>query len=167
MGAQLRPRSGNCLAVQSEVAAEIAVELKRELFPPAQAAMPTRVPGAHEAYLRAGSTRTAWIGRPAHGRHLLRPGGRHRPRLRPRPFVTGARLLSLANNYVMDGAEALRIARDSAKRALAIDPDDGDALVVIGEARRVLDHDPAGARAAFEKVLALNPSSVAALRYYG
>ena len=38
---------------------------------------------------------------------------------------------------------------------------------MIGEARRVLDHDPAGARAAFEKVLALNPSSVAALRYYG
>ena len=66
----------------------------------------------------------------------------------------------------MDGAEALRIARDSANRALAIDPDDGDALVVIGEARRVLDHDPAGARAAFEKVLALNPSSEAAHRYY-
>ena len=38
--------------------------------------------------------------------------------------------------------------------------------VVIGEARRVLDHDPAGARAAFEKALALNPSSDAAHRYY-
>ena len=41
----------NCLAVQSDVAAEIAVTMQRELFPPAPAAVPTRVPGAHDAYL--------------------------------------------------------------------------------------------------------------------
>ena len=159
---------GNCLAVQSEVAAEIAVELKRELFPPAQAAVPTRVPGAHEAYLtgrfhwnRPGSvglrTAVTYFDQAV----AIDPGFGRAHSSRARAY------LSLAEYYVMDGAEALRIARDSANRALAIDPDDGDALVVIGEARRVLDHDPAGARAAFEKVLALNPSSVAALRYYG
>ncbi len=67
---------------------------------------------------------------------------------------------------MMDGREALRTALEAANRALAIDPDDGDALVVVGEACRVLDHDPAGARAAFERALTLNPSAVAAHRYY-
>ena len=58
----------------------------------------------------------------------------------------------------MDGAEALRMARESADRALAIDPDDGDALVVRRRSAPRPDHDPSSARAAFEKVLALNPS---------
>ena len=160
---------GNCLAVQAEVAAEIAVELTRELFPPPPAAaVSTRVPGAHEAYLigrfhwnRPGSiglrTAVAYFDQAL----AIDPGFGRAHSSRARAY------LSLAEYYVMDGAEALRVARDSANRALAIDPDDGDALVAIGEARRVLDHDCAGARAAFEKVLALNPSSVAALRYYG
>jgi TolB-like protein/tetratricopeptide (TPR) repeat protein len=157
----------NCLSVQSEVAAEIAMALERELFPPAPAAaVPTRVPGAYEAYLtgrfhwnRSGAVglRTAvtyfdqaLASDPSFGRA-------HSSRARA--------YLSLAEYYVIDGAEALPIARDSANRALAIDPDDGDALVVIGEARRVLGRDPAGARAAFDKALALNPSSEAAHRY--
>ena len=37
--------------MQSDVAAEIAVTMQRELFPPAPASVPTRVPGAHDAYL--------------------------------------------------------------------------------------------------------------------
>ena len=57
----------------------------------------------------------------------------------------------------MPPGDALRSARDAAGRALAIDPDDADAWVVIAEARRVLDHDPAGARAAYEKVLSTEP----------
>ena len=107
----------NCLAVQSEVAAEIAVELKRELFPPAQAAVPTRVPGAHEAYLtgrfhwnRPGSvglrTAVAYFDQAV----AIDPGFGRAHSSRARAY------LSLAEYYVMDGAEALRIARDSANR---------------------------------------------------
>ena len=36
----------NCLSIQTEVAAEIAVALTGELFPPAANETPTRVPGA-------------------------------------------------------------------------------------------------------------------------
>jgi len=159
----------NCLSVQTDVAAEVAVALERELFPPpaARTEAPTRVPGAHEAYLtgrfhwnRPGSVglRTAISYYDQAIAHDPSFGRAHSSRARA--------YVSLAEFYLIGGAEALRIARDSANRALAIDPDDGDALVVIGEARRVLDHDPAGARAAFEKALALNPSSDAAHRYY-
>jgi tetratricopeptide (TPR) repeat protein len=157
----------NCLAVQGDVAAEIAVTLQRELFPLPPTPVPTRVPGAHEAYLtgrfhwnRPGSVglRTAVT---FYDQALaIDPGFSRAHSSRARAY------LSLAEFYVMDGAEALRLARDAANRALALDPDDSDALVVVGEACRVLDHDPVGARAAFEKVLALNPSFVAAHRYY-
>ena len=160
-------QSSNCLSVQSEVSAEIAAAVEREVFPPAPEAVPTRVPGAYEAYLtgrfhwnRPGSVglRTAVTYFDQALAHDPGFGRAHSSRARA--------YLSLAEYYVLDGAEALRIARDSANRALAIDPDDGDALVVVGEARRVLDRDPAGARAAFEKALALNPSAEAAHRYY-
>ena len=160
----------NCLSVQTEVAAEIAVALTRELFPPARrATAPTRVPGAHEAYLT--------------GRfHWNRPGpvGLRRPpsptTIRRSPTIPAsaapirrARAPTCrwrSTTSMPTPATRCASARDAAGRALAIDPDDGDALVVIAEARRVLDHDPAGARAAYEKVLALNPSTECALRYY-
>ena len=156
--------------MQTEVAAEIAVALERELFPPpaARSEAPTRVPGAHEAYLtgRFHWNRSGPIGH-ADRHRLLRSGARPRSRLRPRPFVARPRLpLVVGVLRRADAGDALRSARDAAERALAIDPDDGDAWVVIAEARRVLDHDPAGARAAYEKVLSMNPSSECALRYY-
>ncbi len=157
----------NCLAVQADVAAEIAGTLTRELFPPPAAPAPTRVPGAHEAYLTG---RFHW-NRP--GSAGLRTSVSYFDQALAidagfsRAHSSRARAyMSMAEHYLMGGREALRIALDAANQALAIDPDDGDALVVVGEAHRVLDYDPAGARAAFEKVLALNPSSVAALRYY-
>jgi TolB-like protein/Tfp pilus assembly protein PilF len=157
----------NCLAVQSDVAAEIAVQLNRELFPPPVREVPTRVPGAHEAYLtgrfhwnRPGSvglrTAVSYFDQAI----AIDPGFSRAHSSRARAYM------SLAEYYVLGGSDALGTALESARRALVIDPDDGDALVVVGEARRVLDHDAAGARAAFERALALNPSGEAAHRYY-
>jgi TolB-like protein/tetratricopeptide (TPR) repeat protein len=157
----------NCLAVQSEVAAEIAVALNGELFPPPTAETPTRVPGAYEAYLTgrfhwnrsgpAGLETAITFYDQALG-HDPGFGRAHSSRARA--------LLSLSEYYVVPPGDTLRAARDAAGRALAIDPDDPDAWVVIGETRRVLDHDSAGARAAYEKVLARNASSECAQRYY-
>jgi TolB-like protein/tetratricopeptide (TPR) repeat protein len=156
----------NGLSVQAEVAAEIAEVLLREIFPPACNAAPTRVPGAQEAYLTG---RFHW--------HRSGPSGlqtaigfydqalTHDPAFGRAHSSRARALLSLSEYYVVDVGEALRKARDSAERALAIDRDDGDAWVVIGEARRVLDHDPIGARAAYQKVLSLNSSSECAHRY--
>ncbi len=157
----------DCLTVQSEVAAEIAATVQRELFPPAPAAAPTRVPGAHDAYLtgrfhwnRPGSSGLRTAVHYFDQALAFDPGFSRAHSSRARAY------LSMAEHYVMEGSDALRAARAAADRALAIDPDDGDALVVVGEACRVLDHDPAGARAAFERALALNPSAEAAHRYY-
>jgi TolB-like protein/Tfp pilus assembly protein PilF len=157
----------NCLAVQGEVAAEIAVTLQHELFPPARAAVKSRIPGAHEAYLtgrfhwnRSGGSglRTAIRYYDQALAHDPAFGRAHSSRARA--------FLSLSEYYTIDIGYALRTARDAAERALAIDPDDGDAWIVLAEARRVLDHDPAGALAGYRKVLGLNPSSDCAHRYY-
>ena len=136
----------NCLAVQHDVAAEIAVVLQRELFPPPPVAVPTRVPGAHDAYLtgrfhwnRPGSAGLRTAVTYFDQALAIDPGFSRAHSSRARTY------LSMAEHYLMDGREALRMALDAATRALAIDPDDGDALVVVGEARRVLDYDPAGA----------------------
>ena len=157
----------NCLSVQTEVAAEIAVALERELFPPPANETPTRVPGAYEAYLTG---RFHW--------HRSGPVGiqtaiafydqalGHDPGFGRAHSARARALLSLSEYYVVPPGDALRSARDAAGRALAIDPDDPDAWVVIAEARRVLDHDPAGARTAYDKVLSRNASNECAHRYY-
>ena len=104
------------------------------------------VPGAYEAYLTG---RFHW-NRP--GRSGLQtaisyydqalahdPGFGRAHSSRARAY------LSMSEYYAVDIGDALRTARDAAERALAIDPDDGDAWSWSAEARRVLDHDPAGA----------------------
>ena len=159
----------NCLAVQADVAAEIAVTMTRELFPPpaARSEAPTRVPGAHEAYLtgRFHWNRSGPVGIQTAIAFYDQALG-HDPGFGRAHSSRARAFLSLSEYYVVPPGDALRSARDAAGRALAIDPDDPDAWVVIAEARRVLDHDPAGARAAYEKVLAMNASSECALRYY-
>ena len=167
VGAQLRPRVQRLPRGAERRRGRDRGGVEARAVPARAGGRADRVPGAHEAYLtgRFHWNRPGSVGLRTAVTYLdqalaIDPGFGRAHSSRARAY------LSLAEYYVMDGAEALRIARDSANRALAIDPDDGDALVVVGEARRVLDHDPAGARAAFEKVLALNPSSVAALRYY-
>jgi len=157
----------NCLSIQTEVAAEIAVALTGELFPPAANDTPTRVPGAYEAYLTG---RFHW--------HRSGPVGiqtaiafydqalAHDPGFGRAHAARARALLSLSEYYVVPPGDALRSARDAAGRALAIDPDDPDAWLVIAEARRVLDHDSTGARAAYERVLSSNASNECAQRYY-
>ncbi len=157
----------NCLSIQTEVAAEIAVALTTELFPPAPSDTPTRVPGAYEAYLtgRFHWNRSGPVGIQTAIAFYDQALG-HDPGFGRAHSSRARAFLSLSEYYVVPPGDALRSARDAAGRALAIDPDDADAWVVIAEARRVLDHDPAGARAAYERVLAMNASSECALRYY-
>ena len=157
----------NCLTIQTDVAAEIAVALQHELFPPPPADTPTRVPGAFEAYLtgRFHWHRSGPVGLETAIAYYDEALG-HDPGFGRAHSSRARALLSLSEHYVVPIAGALREARAAAERALAIDADDPDAWVVIAEARRVLDHDPAGARAAYQKVLAMNASSECAHRYY-
>jgi tetratricopeptide (TPR) repeat protein len=62
---------------------------------------------------------------------------------------------------------ALDAARESAARALAIDPTVSEAHAVTGDLQRMIDGDWAAAEASYAEAIALNPSNGAALRSYG
>ena len=53
----------------------------------------------------------------------------------------------------------LTAARESAKRALAIDPSVSEAHAVIGDLQRMLDGDWAAAEASYAEAIKLNPSN--------
>ena len=155
------------IAVQTEVASQMAHALTREIVPPTESTAASQIPSAYEAYLtgrfhwhRPGfvGLRTAITYYDQAIAQDPRFGRAHSSRARA--------FLSLSEYYVMDTLEALRTARASAERALEIDDTDCDAWVVMAETRRTLDWDAEGARAAFKQALLLNPSNEAAHRYY-
>src|SRR4030095_7026840 len=63
--------------------------------------------------------------------------------------------------------QALMAARESAARALDLDPSVSEAVAVFADTRRALEMDWAGAEAGYVTALALNPSNEYALRAYG
>jgi len=157
----------NGLVVQTEVAAEIARTLTSEILPPPPETSGTLDTRASEAYLAG---RFQW-GKPgdtglvdalaSFERAVAIDGqfGRaHSARARA--------YLLMADYYRMEPVKAITAARAAAERALELDPGDADAYTVIGEARRILDWDWPGARAAYQKALQLNPNSEVAHRYY-
>jgi TolB-like protein/tetratricopeptide (TPR) repeat protein len=158
----------DCLAVQTEVATEIAVALASELIPVRAANWTsTRHPGAYQAFLRA---RFNWNKDAGDG--LLDAiagydesialdasyGKAYSGRARAR--------LALSDYNRVEPRAALEAARADACHALTIDPGDADAHLVVGEVERTLDWNWAGAEAAYRAALAANPNSEAALRYY-
>jgi tetratricopeptide (TPR) repeat protein len=162
-------RLADVIAVQTDVAAAIARSLMIELLPGAAPAplAGTRNPDAYQAYLK--------------GRfHWNKPGDGGLPAalvyfdeaiaLDPN-FAAGhsgrARCyLSLAEYYRETPRAALQIARASAERALQIDTGDSEAHIVIGEVRRSVDWDSAGAEESYRRAFACNPSFDAAHRCY-
>ena len=158
----------DCLAVQTEVASEIAVALASELIPvPSENSTGPRHPGAYQAFLRA---RFNWNKDAGEG--LLDAvagydesialdasyGKAYSGRARAR--------LALSDYNRVEPRPALEAARADARRALELDPGDADALLVIGEVERTLDWDWAGAEAAYRAALAANPNNEAVYRYY-
>ncbi len=62
--------------------------------------------------------------------------------------------------------EAFPRARDAARKALAIDPEDAGALAVLAHVTWLHDHDAAASEALFRKALRIDPSSVDAHHWY-
>ncbi len=75
--------------------------------------------------------------------------------------------LGSAEYYHEPPRPALLAARESANRALALDPSVSEAVAVLAETWRMLDMDWPAAEAGYLKALALNPSNEFALRAYG
>ena len=159
----------DCLAVQTEVAAQMAQALAMELLPsPTVEAAGTRHPGAYQAFLRG---RFHWNKAGPDGLRdaiaaydeslVLDPefGKAYSARARAR--------VSMCDYYLIEPRAALDLARADAARALEIDPSDAEAHLASGEVRRTLDWDWPAAEGAYRTALAVNPNSEAVYRYYG
>ena len=157
------------LSVQADVAGRVARSLLRELVPPARASVaPRDHPRAYQAYLKGKY-------------HWARPGdvGLDEAVRWFTEAVTeapnfAAALAALARVQVASAEYyhelprvTLAAARESASRALAIDPSVSEAHAVTGDLQRMLDGDWASAEASYAEAIALNPSNGAALRSYG
>src|SRR5262245_56461034 len=157
------------LSVQSDVAGRVARSLLRELVPPSRSIVaPRDHPRAYQAYLKGKY-------------HWARPGdvGLDEALRWFTEAVTeapdfAAALAALARVQVASAEYyherprvALAAARESAARALAIDPTVSEAHAVTGDLQRMLDGDWSAAEASYAEAIKLNPSNGAALRSYG
>lgn len=157
------------LSVQADVAGRVARSLLRELVPPSREVVaPRDHPRAYQAYLKGKY-------------HWARPGdiGLDEALRWFSLAVTeapdfAAALAALARVQVASAEYyherprlALAAARESASRALAIDPSVSEAHAVHGDLQRMIDGDWAAAEASYAEAIALNPSNGAALRSYG
>jgi TolB-like protein/Tfp pilus assembly protein PilF len=157
------------LSVQAEVASLVARSLIQELVPD----IPTgrradEHPAAYQAYLR--------------GRyHWAKPGDsglvdsllafEEATRLAP-DFAAAhgglARVrLGSAEYYHTEPRPALMSARESAIRALGLDPSVSEAVAVLADTKRMLDVNWTEAETGFIEALTINPSNEYALRAYG
>jgi TolB-like protein/tetratricopeptide (TPR) repeat protein len=158
----------DCLAVQTEVATQIAIALATELIPvPSDGGTGTRHAGAYQAFLRA---RFNWNKSAAEGLLAAIAGYDESIALDPsygKAYSGRARArLSLCDYYRVEPRRSLEAARADARRALEIDPGDSEAHLVVGEVERTLEWNWVGAEAAYRAALAANPNNEAAHRYY-
>jgi TolB-like protein/Tfp pilus assembly protein PilF len=158
----------DCLAVQTEVATEIAIALATELIPvPSEGGTGTRHAGAYQAFLRA---RFNWNKAADEGLLDAIAGYDESIALDPsygKAYSGRARAkLALCDYYRVEPRSALEAARADARRALEIDPGDSEAHLVVGEVERTLEWNWAGAEAEYRAALAANPNNEAAHRYY-
>src|SRR5271165_4330568 len=154
-------------AVQDEIARAVAAELKVKLLNgTAPAAVPHSTnPEAYSDYLQGRffyerRTRTdlekaaSYFGQAT----KLDPGY-----ARAWSGLAWARMSQADSAYGVSFDEGYRLARDAAERALQLDPSLAEAHAAIGRIKRTYDWDWAGADAAFQRAIALEPQNAIAL----
>jgi TolB-like protein/Tfp pilus assembly protein PilF len=155
------------LSVQSDVAAHVAHSILPELSPDRTRWTPTPEPRAHEAYLQA---RYLWALPGDRGLdEALRLCGDAltlAPGYAAAHALVSRLMIGAAEYYRRVPIEAFRRARESAARALELDPSNGDALVAMADLSRLVDFDWRAARTRYREVLATNPSTELAHRGY-
>ena len=156
------------LSVQADVAGRVARSLMRELVLDArQVEAPPHDPAAYQAYLKG---QYYWAKPSDEGLQLALECMTEAVRLAPK-FAAAhgmlARLRVAAAEYYHDiPCRALSLARESATRALEVDPTVSDAHAVLADVWRTVDADWAGAEAGYAEALALDASNETALRSY-
>src|SRR5215510_4439948 len=156
------------LSVQADVAGRVARSLMRELVLDArQVETPSHDPAAYQAYLKG---QYYWAKPSDEGLPRALECMNEAVRLEPK-FAAAhgmlARLRVASAEYYHDiPCRALSLARESATRALDVDPTVSDAHAVLADVRRIVDADWAGAEAGYTEALALDASNETALRSY-
>jgi tetratricopeptide (TPR) repeat protein len=156
----------DCLAVQTEVATRIAQSLASELVPDRMPASRGAIDStAYQEYLKG---RYYWNKPLDEGLDQAVMFFERALRLAPSFGAAQAALarawIARAEYYRQTPRAALMQAEALAARALDIDPDQYEAYMAQGDARRMLDCDWAGAESAYRRAIALNPSYESAYR---
>jgi len=157
-------------AVQTDIAERTAEALRLELSRSEQesvARRPTASTEAYDQYLRGlvATTDSSREGLDEAVRHFERATS-----LDPNfseAFAAWANAYTVAAGSSVPMCEVLPKARELADRALALDPESSDAHAALGNIAFQFDHDWPRAEAEFRQAIAINPSSLAALRFYG
>ncbi len=155
------------LSVQTDVAAHVARSLLLELAPGYGAANAAPDPRAHRAYLKA---RYHWAlpgdGGLEEALGLLDEALQIAPDFAAAHGALARVSVGAAEYYRRVPLQALCAARASAQRALALDPANAEARVVLADISRIVDFDWRAAKEAYRDVLATNPSIEHAHRGY-
>jgi TolB-like protein/Flp pilus assembly protein TadD len=155
------------LSIQTDVASRVARSLMHELV--ADVRRPVlQQPAAYQAYLR-GRYHWAKPGEAGLQQALasLREAVGIAPGFAPALAALARLHVATAEYYYAVPRHALVAARESATRALEIDPTLAEAKATIGDVSRMLGMDWEAAEACCLDALALNPSDESALRSYG
>ncbi|MDZ7638855.1 MAG: winged helix-turn-helix domain-containing protein [Bryobacterales bacterium] len=161
------------LGLQSEVARDVAREIRVKLSPPEQEMLTTVQvvhPGAYQDYLRG---RFFWSQRTRES--LGKARGYFESAIKKDSSYAPA-YAGLADTYALLGStgydvmpphESMPRARDAAIRAIALDPSLAEAQVALGLVKLVYEWDWEGAEEALLRATALNPRCAAAYQWRG
>ena len=157
--------ASDCLSVQAEVAGRVARSLMRELVLDVRQVEVPHDRSAYQAYLKG---QYYWAKPGDEGLQRALECMSDAVRLAPKFAAAHGMLARLrvasAEYYHELPSRALSVARETANRALEIDPTVSDAHAVLGDVRRTFDGDWRGAEAGYAQALALNASNESALR---
>ena len=160
-------------AIQSDVAVQIATALEAELSHEERTQLrkePTDDVEAYRLYLQGRYCIQRWT------HEGLDQGLRHLEEATARDPNYALAYASMAYAYTDIGVgvagslppdEAFRLAKDTAARALELDPELAEAHAVLGHLKYVCDYDWVGAEAELKRAIELNPNSGDTFDIYG
>jgi len=157
-------------AIQDEISAEIARKLQSEFIQTSPKLSHETRPdlGAYELYLKGryyiNKFSPDWMFK---AQETFQEAIARDPDFAPAHVGLAYTYLILTNpTGMLDGREALPIAREVAEQALALDPQLSEAYVMLGAVATFLDWDSQKARGYFKKALELNPDDINTRLWY-
>jgi serine/threonine protein kinase/tetratricopeptide (TPR) repeat protein len=158
-------------AIQTEVALQIAAALKAELSPGEKARIgrePTSDLRAYQLYLLGRSTLIDYTEESLHHAvEYFEQAIARDPGYAMAYAGVALAFMELGETGKLNPDEAYPRARAAATRAVALDPELGEAHCMVAYGKFVYDLDWAGAEAEFKRALELNPSSADTYDLYG